>query len=203
MLEKISLGIFSVLEIFLAALYLVWSIRILKATRIVGSETCNRAHLKWLLVASIALITITAITMTLEFLVPWGVRASLKGLMYSLKLKIELAAFKHLKEAATDRTSLMRVQYTNDTIANTRRSMSTWYGSFAWPPRVSPTRPGPGETAKGKQAQKMAVNDRLERADEENIASLQDGPLGGKERSGHNDLQIRYFSEVELEPEKT
>ena len=172
MLEKISLAIFSSLEIFLSAVYLTWSVRILKATRTVGSETCNRNNPRWLVVASTALITISAVTLALEFLVPWGVRASLKGVMYSLKLKIELPAFERLKEAATYRASLIRVQCTNDTNANTRQSMSTLHGGFAWPPRLFVNRQSPGETTKGKGAQKMAVNEQLDRADEENFVSL-------------------------------
>jgi nitric oxide reductase large subunit len=59
MLEKISLSIFSSLEILLVAIYLAWTVRILKATRTIDAETCKRSHLKWLFLASIALITLT------------------------------------------------------------------------------------------------------------------------------------------------
>jgi hypothetical protein len=203
MLEKISLSIFSSLEILLVAIYLAWTIRILKATRTIDAETCKRSHLKWLFLASIALITLTVITMVLEFLVSWGVRASLVGLMYSLKLKIELAAFKHLESAAPDSAIIVGVRRTDGPIASMRQSVSTRYTSFAWSPPLSLARPRPEKMAKGKQVQGVPADGQAERVDEENVASVHEGTFGDKERDGPNDFRVRYFSEVALEPEKT
>jgi hypothetical protein len=149
MLDKISLSIFSSLEILLAAIYLAGVIRILKATRTIGAETCERSHLKWLFFACIALITVTVITIVLEYLVSWGVRASLVGLMYSLKLKIELAAFKHLESVAPNSAIIVGVRRTDGPIASMRHSISTRYNSFAF------ARPRPEKMAKGKQAQPL------------------------------------------------
>jgi hypothetical protein len=203
MLEKISLSIFSSLEILLAAIYLAWAIRILKITRTIGAETCERSHLKWLLLASIALITVTVITMALEFLVSWGVRASLVGLMYSLKLKIELAAFKHLESAAPDSAIIFGIERTGGPTTSMRQSISTRYSNFAWPPRLSLAKPRPEEMKKGKEAQRVPADGQTKRCDEENVASRHEGHFGDRERNSPNDFQIRYFSEVALEPEKT
>jgi hypothetical protein len=197
MLDKISLSIFSSLEILLAAIYLAGIIRILKATRTFGPETCERSHLKWLFLACIALITITVITIVLEFLVSWGIRASLVGLMYSLKLKIELAAFKHLESAAPDSAIIVGVRHTDGPIFSVRQSVSTRYNDFAF------ARPRPEKMAKGKQAQRVPADGQAERVDEENIAAVHEGTFGNTERNGLHDFQIRYFSEVALEPEKT
>jgi hypothetical protein len=196
MLEKVSLSIFSSLEILLAAIYLAWTVRILKATRTIDAEICKRSHLKWLLLASIALITLTVITMVLEFLVSWGVRASLVGLMYSLKLKIELAAFKHLESVAPNCAIIVGVRRTDEPIASMRQSISTRYNGFAF------ARPRPEKMAKGKQAQRVPADGQAGRVDEENIASVHEGTFGDTERNGPNDFRIRYFSEVALEPEK-
>jgi hypothetical protein len=197
MLDKISLSIFSSLEILLAAIYLAGVIRILKATRTIGAETCERSHLKWLFFACIALITVTVITIVLEYLVSWGVRASLVGLMYSLKLKIELAAFKHLESVAPNSAIIVGVRRTDGPIASMRHSISTRYNSFAF------ARPRPEKMAKGKQAQRVPADGQAERVDEENIAYVHEGTFENTERSSLNDFQIRYFSEVALESEKT
>jgi hypothetical protein len=197
MLEKVSLSIFSSLEILLAAIYIAWTVRILKATRTIDAETCKRSHLKWLFLASIALIILTVITMVLEFLVSWGIRASLVGLMYSLKLKIELAAFKHLESAAPDSAIVLGVRHKDGPIVSMRQSISTRYNGFAF------ARPRPEKMAKGKQAQRVPADGQAERVDEENIASVHEGTFGVTERNSLNDFRIMNFSEAALKPEKT
>lgn len=201
MIEKISLGVFSVQETLLSIVFLVEALRVLKATKSAGPEICSRNRVKWLVVANVVLIAITITTSVLGHLAPWGIWASFKGFGYSVKLKIELSVFKNLK---TTRSTIIHdtagMHITDNSNLTAGQRMSSWYENFAWPQRLSLQKLRPEEMAKGKQTERSSVDTARKRADKGDISSVHEGPLGDRDRDGLSSLHVRYFSEVALPP---
>jgi hypothetical protein len=97
-MERISISVFTFQELLISFVYLKETLRILHTGELIHKATTRR-RIQLLFLANIALIAIDTTTVTLEFLALWGIWCSFKGFGYSIKLKIEFAILKQLRES--------------------------------------------------------------------------------------------------------
>ncbi|KAI8938888.1 hypothetical protein NX059_004746 [Plenodomus lindquistii] len=97
-MEKISVTFLTTPEVMISLMYLVSTVRILRIRESVQRKG-NRQRIKLLFLANIAIICIEICTITLEYMVFWGLWCSFKGFGYSVKLKIEFAILNQLRDS--------------------------------------------------------------------------------------------------------
>lgn len=95
--EKVEVVIFAIQEFVLSSLYMVEAWRLLKLKMILPRPGDQRT-MKRLIVANIIIILMDFSLLCLEFLALWGVWCSYKGMIYSMKLKIEFWILGQLKD---------------------------------------------------------------------------------------------------------
>jgi hypothetical protein len=104
-LEKIQMTIFSIQEFFISGVYL-WEVR--NILRVVFEGGTRK--LMWQLFAlNVFIIILDVALLTLEFCNFYQIQVSLKGMVYSIKLKMEFGVLSKLVKVVTDKSDKHRV----------------------------------------------------------------------------------------------
>jgi len=104
-LEKVQMTIFSIQEFFISGVY-VWEVR--NILRVVFEGRTRR--LMWqLLVLNVFIIGLDVALLALEFCNFYQIQTTLKGMVYSIKLKLEFGVLSKLVKVVTDKHDKRRV----------------------------------------------------------------------------------------------
>jgi hypothetical protein len=104
-LEKVQMTIFSIQEFFISGVYL-WEVRGILRVVFEGSTR----KLMWqLLVLNVFIIILDVALLTVEFCDFYQIQTTLKGTVYSIKLKLEFGVLSKLVKVVTDRSEKRRI----------------------------------------------------------------------------------------------
>jgi hypothetical protein len=102
-IEKIQMCVFTTQEIFISGVYL-WEVR--KVVLEVGvQEKRSRSMVKQLVLMNVAIIVLDVVTLAMEFCEWFMIQVTLKGLVYSVKLKLEFAVLSQIINLVLDKRS--------------------------------------------------------------------------------------------------
>lgn len=126
-MEKIQMTAFTVQELFISSIYLIEVHRILKVV-----DDGRFRKIMWELGAiNIAIIIMDVALLAVEYLSLYQVEVTLKGMVYSIKLKLEFGVLSKLVKIATARQGVYDLSPSSD------RDTMTYQGHGTWSP--SPT----------------------------------------------------------------
>jgi hypothetical protein len=104
-LEKIQMTVFTIQEFFISGVYL-WEVRgILR----VVFEGGTRKLMWQLLMLNVFIIMLDIVLLTMEFCDFYQIQTTLKGMVYSIKLKLEFGVLSKLVKVVTDKSERHRV----------------------------------------------------------------------------------------------
>jgi hypothetical protein len=102
-IEKIQMCVFTTQEILISGVYL-WEVR--KVVIGVGvREKQSRSMIKQLVLMNVAIIVLDVVTLATEFCEWFMIQVTLKGLVYSVKLKLEFAVLSQIINLVLDKRS--------------------------------------------------------------------------------------------------